>query len=453
MIERVKTFLLLILIMLSLILSGFLWYSTPRLENLNSSDYVAPQLRGHTYELADVVRPAAVFLHSGDSRHWEIKADTEASKKIMPAVNKWYFYDVTEQAWDKEDWNQLVNKRKGIEVAYNDAVPWDIFSEMFTVRGRTSVGFSSVDRIWVYVNKEENTCYALLLSGKEHRVLHARVSVSPMEVDSFYLAPAMITHLPEQIVVRSSLPLYLPKNRGDMIRYRYFYQLFTVQQAIETVFVDPNLTRQVTERDGTIIYTDGSKAVSIPPHRQYMSYNNPVHEWESVDSERADYESVNAAISFVNLHGGWNGAYSLESLESVRPGRPEPATYRFRQYIGPYPLFGEKDGQHIVSVRMAGGAVSAFQCPLLQLDTYFERTPVKVMSGADLIGWLKRQNINLAGIKAIRMGLHSRIIYDFVEMVPVWEIQLADRPVMYINAEVKETRKTAGTGGLTVGLE
>jgi regulatory protein YycH of two-component signal transduction system YycFG len=450
--ERVKTIILNTLIGISLILSIFLWTSAPRLDNLKPSDYVVPQLIGHKYEVTDVIHPSSIVFHNGDGRHMKALIESNLYKKIATEMNKWNFDNFEDTRLTKAEWETLVNKKKTIEVIYKYEIPADIADELFTIRGRGEGTFRSLSRILLYENKEKNAVYALLLSDQNGHVIRAHTSIVPGNMEKWFTTENL-SGLSEQMMYRMFIedtedgmkptpyvlynPLYLPKERGKMTRYRYFYQPLTVQQVLDAMFVDASLTRQVTERDGTMIYTNGSQSVSIPARRNYLLYRHPIHESESGETEQTNYEALSSALSFVNQHGGWGGRYYLENINEADEGNKEEAvTYRFRQYVGSYPLFGNEEmEQNVISVRVSEGDVSELYYPMQQLDLYFERIPVTIVSGPELIKWLDKKGMRQDQIQSIELGLYTRSIYDFIEMKPCWVIYMKDRNPLYVEAD------------------
>lgn len=460
--ERIKTIVLVFLITLSLVLSIFLWNSAPRLDNLKPSDYVAPQPIGHKYEVTDMIRPAALVFHTGDGRHFKTDIGSALYKKMMPEMDKWHFSEFTEVKLTKEQWETVANKKKGLEIVYKHEIPADIASELFSLRGHIEVEFNSISRMMLYENREKNAVYALFISDEDQRVIQAQASI-PIEDMERWVSPQFLAGLSELMLYRAFVeneeegmrpnryafyqPIYLPKGREKANRYRYFYQPLTVQQVLDTLFVDASLTRQVTERDGTMIYTNGSQSVSIPANRTYLLYRYPVHEWEPSKVDRVHYDALNSALSFVNEHGGWTGRYYLESLEKSQSGEEETVAYRFRQYIDSYPLFSEIPDTNVVSLRVSGGTVSELYYPMQQLDLYFERVSVPIMSGVELIKWMEKQRIDKRKVTRIEFGLYTRSKYDFIEMRPVWVIHQRELPPVYVEAEVSASRAEKEAGG------
>jgi regulatory protein YycH of two-component signal transduction system YycFG len=456
MIERVKTCLMIGLIVASFALSGYLWNIQPRLENLGPSHYIAPQLVGHTVAMADLIKPSAAIFHTGDGRHLKATVDTDSYKDVIANTGKWDFYNFTVLKPGEEDWNQLLNKRRGIEITYRTPVPLDVFNRFFNSRSKLDVSLAGISRVWIYENRVDNAIYILYICDADKTVVRARTSLSPSDFEALFKKTGAV-RLPEQMVFHVQgaaahgdvhpymRPIYLPKSEEMAWRYRDFFQPLTIRQVIGTLFADPNLTREVTERDGTMIYTDGSRLVSLPPSQRYLVYRDALQK-SSGSQTAANSQSLEMAIDFVNQHGGWTGDYCLEN-SGDQQRKHESVVYQFRQQIQGYPLFGGEEGQSIMAVETDGSAVFGFQRPMLQLDTYFERVPVHILSGADLLRELTHMKVNEKEITGIELGYKENIVYDYMVVRPVWVIYRGGNSPLLIDA-VK-----SGKGGSGNGLE
>ena len=75
-------------------------------------------------------------------------------------------------------------------------------------------------------------------------------------------------------------------------------------------FTDFSVTRRIQERDGTVIYTDGTQGLRI--------YKNGAIEYNLPGSREqrkglSMYDAFKTAIDFVNSHGGWDENVYLDS--------------------------------------------------------------------------------------------------------------------------------------------
>jgi regulatory protein YycH of two-component signal transduction system YycFG len=419
--EKGKTILLNLLILTSFILSSFLLNSQPKYEVLHPSRYVDAQPMGDTREIKQLIKPSSIIFHYGNKRLTGADPDTSSYRMITREMEKWYFFNPVKGNLTQEEWTHLVNEKKGIEILYPDAIPMDTFQELFAFRGKADNLMTSVKRIFVYIDEKENEANALFVNRDGTQMVQAHTAVTAHDLESLTLK--LGNALPEQMTVLTKpnhfLPFYIPSKPITMKEYRYFYQPISITQMIQALFVDPSMTREITERDGTMIYTDGSKAVSIPKDQHAIYFHDPMT--EAASASVAD-NNLLRVINFVNEHGGWSGNYTFESIKKV-PSQLEE-TYLFRLYVDSYPIYGQKNSElGSIQVDTDHSNVSGYYRPLIQLDMYFDHKDVQLMSGEELLNVLRQKGIHLTEITDISLGYEAKMDNNHVRLFPRWIIK------------------------------
>lgn len=432
-IDKGKTILLNLLILTSLVLSWLLVNSQPDYDYLHPAQYIEPQPIGDTKDLNQLIKPQSIILHYGNEKYTGTSADSISHRIILKEMEKWYFFDITPVEFTQEHWNQVFQQKKAIEIIYSAELPMDIMEEMFTFRGKVDAMMDSVGRILIYVDDSEKETYALFVDKEGKEMIQARTAVTPKDLDQFYLS--LGNSLQEMMVFHSDgdsfqPPFYLPKESTTMKQYRYFYQPIPVFQMIQTLFVDPSLTRQVTERDGTTIYTDGSKSVQIPPKRHSIHYYDPMNEPLDDSSKEGSFHS---AIQFVNQHGGWNGTFLLEEVKTFPAQKEE--VYQFRQHVDSYALYGNKDESlGLINVVSRQSFILEFHRSLSNLDTFFDYEDVPIMTGQELLDQLTQLGMYMGDITDITLGYLAEMNDHHLTLTPKWIIKKEGNPPMMLDA-------------------
>ena len=445
--DRSKTLLLNVLIGISLVMSWLLLNSQPKYEVLYPAEYVEQKPMGDKRELKDLVKPKAIIFHFGN-RYTKAIPDTVYYQFVQREMEKWYFFNFSTVNLTDEKWNEVMHQKKAIEIVYPDEIPVDVMQEMFTFRGKVDTLITSVQRIIVYEDDLQQETYTLFINKDGTKMVQARTAVTSRDLDNFYLSlgSSQEEQFPFALSSKNRLPIiYLPKERQTMKEYQYFYQPIPVFQMIQTLFVDPSITRQVTERDGSTIYTDGSKAVQIPSDMRSIHFHDPRSESYSADASES---RLTQAIRFINEHGGWNGNYMLQVAEKL-PSNEE--NYQFRLYVNYYPVYGPK-GEMIGSVEVNNhqNVVTGFHRSLIQVDTDFNHQDVQVKSGEDILQELSHLGVFMGEVEDIFLGYQALINDYHVTLSPRWIITLTGRDPLIINAISTENEE--GEGDLN-GLE
>ncbi|RXT08870.1 YycH family regulatory protein [Ammoniphilus sp. CFH 90114] len=443
-VDKGKTILLNFLVLTSLILSWLLVNSQPKYEYLHPAEYVEPLPVGDRKELSQLIKPQSIILHYGNDRYTGVINDSIHYRIITKEMEKWYFYNFNSVELSPEQWTEIVQNKKAMEIVYATSIPMEMMGEMFTFRGKVNTLLPSAKRILIYVDDSEKEAYALFMDRDGKRLVQARTTITPRDLEQFYLS--LGNTLTEMMVLSSEVEndrslIYLPKVELMMKEFRYFYQPIPVPEILQTLFVDPSVTRQVTERNGTTIYTDGSKAVQFPPGFQFIHFYDPLAESLGSSSRESHYHSV---INFINEHGGWNGVYMLEEVK--KPHNQEEETYLFRQYVGAYPVYaGKKETFGVIEVVANQSFIVEYHRSLLNLDTYFDHKDVMVMSGEEILSKLSELDIPLAQVEDLYLGYQARVNDHHLMLTPKWIVKMEGEHPLIVDAR---SEKKEGADGL-----
>jgi regulatory protein YycH of two-component signal transduction system YycFG len=95
-----------------------------------------------------------------------------------------------------------------------------------------------------------------------------------------------------------------------------------METLLDTFFFDRRLVREIRERDGALIYTDGEKGLRI---REGLDFSFPLREQERATADYAT--ALNTAGRLLSWHGGWPEALRLENLSLIREANRQHMVY------------------------------------------------------------------------------------------------------------------------------
>ena len=187
-------------------------------------------------------------------------------------------------------------------------------------------------------------------------------------------------------------------------------------------FIDPNITRNLQERDGTKIYTDGKRGVQIKNNDRYLMFSDPVAQLEKQGSASASFL---AGIQFINAHGGWSGRYVLDSLSESRENGEY--VFQYRQYFASYPMVAANEqwfGNTRISLK--NGTVASFQRPLKELNEKpMESADVNFLAGDDLVVRLDLL-MQRGKFEQIYPVYEVKVEDGYVVLDPAWAVEMMD---------------------------
>ncbi|WP_035296446.1 YycH family regulatory protein [Brevibacillus thermoruber] len=455
--EPAKTVLLNLLVLTSFCLTALLWSNQPKFQFIEPAQYKESK-PVQEKQLEELVTPESVIFHYGQNRHTKANA-TDGQFRVIVQVEmpKWIFLDFVPYPLTTDKWEAIAREKQGVEIRFRSSVPMSVVGRLVTIRDESEARLKSIDRLWLYYEEEEDVVYALFISTEEERVMRARTSISPKDLRQSYLPTG--NAMPEQILKvvgpPRSMPTveqryalgdmyYLPKNQTRMQAFRYSYQTLTNDQLIDAYFLDRTLVRQIMERDKTLIFTDGSRSILLRSEQQAITFTDPA--FQPGGQELTDEEKVKGAVSFINKHVGWTGDFHFET---IKRSYNEKDVITFRQYVGAYPLVSQ-DGYPIDVIRITSeaGQVVTMDRSLLDLDRYIDNHEWIVMSGPELYQYIRdKQLADTEQITNAYLAYETRTTPEYVELTPVWVVEIANRANLYIPARVQRG------GGQAHGLE
>lgn len=453
MVERVKSVVLTVLILNSLLLSGLLWYKSPNVEEINHTDYIPQQLIGESRQPEELVLPRSVVYHNGNGQHFMSFPGDQLFDRVTEGLAEGQFRQMDARILSSEEWDDLLQQTPGWELRFPTRLPVDILTERLYPGMEQMEKLTSIDRIWIY--RQENELKALLISDFDNRIYDSHLIVNN-EADVFKetLESGLLSVTPvteEEISVHPYEPnrmrmSYFPDQKISLAEWMAPLQEIDLEQMKNLLFLDPSLVRIMTDADeGAIIMQDGSRSVRFVEKSRMLHYQNYKLKLET----KPVHADLNEAIQYVNQHGGWMADYQLTGMDS-NVDRDNANRYEFHLMHNGWPVY-DKGNQSRYGTRMTveskGGHVLRYDRSLhfTSEDEYVKQNSVPGGNEAldDLLS-----HVDMARVRdmfpAYRVARQKK--EDVLRYIPGWRIQLT-------NGDEGWFQEFIADGGKANGLE
>lgn len=386
--ERIKTILLVILVVASLVQSYFLVYTTPDFEPSIGGEYVEAGFTGTQAKLEDILFPEQIIMHFGDGQH----------TVLHPIPYIYQYRDIYELLQQRKlggiqrisnsslitGWSQIRDSSKGMEVRFGTGVPGSVLSMIMNIpSGSGTFENEQITGLWIFVEEETEETRTIFLTESRYVMYEAtNADITPRDIEV-------------KLRLVEELPRYHPADNGDfylpdadlvLAEVSVPYDKLTPDQLRRSLFVDPALTRFLQERDGSQIYTDSKRGLRISPNQRWMTFTDPV----SVPMNRPNRMGDNllAAVQFINQHGGWNGTYRYATLNQLSNSSAHEIL--FREYLEGYPVISiQNEWPGSIRMQMLNGIVSRYERSLIIPDfKRMDKKPVTLVGGSRLDEWV-----------------------------------------------------------------
>lgn len=438
MMEKGKTIILTVLVIASVLQSYYLAYSTPKfvpVEKLDT-DYVKTELMGTEEKAENLIFPEQIIVHYGGSKHTVLYPDTSFYNFIFKALQKRELGGFQRNSVLSYDWDEIRNNDEGIELNFGRAIPLQLLQKIMQVKSEALLLNDAIEKVWIFAKNTHEDVRTVFFSQDGNTVYEST------KADLFYKdIEQYLGYVQYRDGERSEFgttyhtvngKYYVPDQSLQMIRYSVPYTVFTPEQMQKNLFVDPGITRNIMERDGSEIYTDGKRGLQVKTEQKWMSYSDPV---APADAPTDLSENLYSAVQFINQHGGWNGKYRFGN---VPDGRTDGSIISFQQYYGAapsgsYPIVSEsKFNFGYMKMTLQQGLVSNYERTLINLDrTAADKKIVRLEGGAVLDNMIE----SFPARALIRNVFPAyRPVYDekHVLLLPVWAVELTDGSRQYL---------------------
>ncbi|MEX2461635.1 MAG: two-component system activity regulator YycH [Paenibacillaceae bacterium] len=424
MMERMKSVILTLLVVISLVQSYFLAYSSPKFDKVVQTDYVQNEVIGTKAEVDDILFPEQVILHSGTNTHTLLPLSQQFYRMIYDDFLKRKLYDGFHQSdisSQNLNWDYIRKTSKGIELRFKKAIPLHVLQQnILQIKQDTTLVDGMVSRIWIYLVDNSEEVHTYFISDKNSVVFEAtKVDISADNVRKYVALGEYLTSYHS-----ATGDYYLPDESITMARIQAAFTEFTADQLKRNLFVDPSMTRYFVERDLTQTYTDGKRALQLKSDSHWMNYSDPIS--TPVDNSNDTKDNLLDSIRFINEHGGWNGTYIYSQMSSNLDKGPQ--TFFFRQYVNNYPLIGLTPNNFgYIKLMMQRGVVSSYERSLINIDNESIVKKEAILPGGKMLDNLIDSYAKKLQISTVFPAYQVVVLKgNKVDLIPRWAVELQD---------------------------
>ncbi|MDF2960342.1 MAG: YycH family protein [Paenibacillus sp.] len=426
MIEKLKSVVLVMLVALSLLQSYYLSYSSPKFDPLVQEEYVKTEPIGTQSVLEELLFPDQVVLHLGNQQHTVLYPDTEAYKRVVENVRQRSLEGLrkTTPSALGLNWDEIRNKQQGIEVRFRDGVPVNVLQRVMQLKGELPPENDVITRVWIFAKDTTKDDVRTILFTDTYNSMYEvlKADISAKDIERFVSLEGV---LPKEEIIPYKMAgedYYLPLKPVTFPAVKLPFTQYSVDQLKRSFFVDPAITRKLSERDGSEIYTDTKRGLKIKNDQRWMMYTDPI---APVDSKEDLRDNLLSAVQFVNQHGGWNGKYSVYKV----PQRLLPANqaFVFRQYYKSLPIMNQRsDNIGFIKIVMQKGIVASYERSMMIPDFMKASSNESTLAGGEALDAKLNQYSKKSSVISVFPGYRPVINEQMMDLVPSWTVELRD---------------------------
>lgn len=407
--ETAKSFILIVLILTSLLLSVAIWTYQPNYDQFQDMSYVHEvDIGGKDLSRNDLIKPAKIIFDNGYT-YYGFNDDQKRSE-LFQDIATWTLYDFQVREIEENNGpNQVV------EIVFPTDIPGELLSSLFTFNDDINTPNWSFRRVLITFNDEEQTLNLSFISVDQRMEGIATVE----RTDNYKsLQNYLLNHdnVIEYVKYESSgEPIYLPKDPVEMTSETLVASMIEPDPFIDVLFSNPAL---VKSNIGEAYFTDGQRGMKILQDGKQLEFINPTEDLvEQIDV----IDLLDRSVENISNHKGWTNDYLLESIDN-RLNR-----VKYRLYYEGYPVFNY---QNLATIEQQWRHNELYQYtrPLLYLNNVLDTETVQLSSGEEVIRYIE-EHFQDETIIDVSIGYYLSFLDDVdnsFTLHPSWYVRLAN---------------------------
>ncbi len=305
--EKLKTTTLIILIVISAVLTYFLWTFQPNYEQLHNLETVEKVTLADERPLNEVFVPIQLFYHA-EEEHKGMYNQNEFAPFYELLLDARFDNFATHSL--NNQLNHLIAGNESIQFVYADGISMEVFHQLFDFSREKPV-LSHVERIVLFEQERGNRVktFAWFVSNKTNSYIEAEIQNQTFQAykDLFEQRKENFLDVEEIKLGSKRIPLFFPKKEMTVHKQQAYPVPIPELDLTRALFPDPSLVRESYQEEDVRSYTDGSRELKLYLQAHYLTYINPTRRGEH--SNFHEESPILQTHRFINSHGGFTESF------------------------------------------------------------------------------------------------------------------------------------------------
>lgn len=411
-IEGIKSFILIILVGLSLLLTFAIWSNQADYDRMYDTNYINEvdiDLGGMELTTKDILQPSHIIFKRNDE--FLSFVNPQDRETLYRDMQSWVLYD-----FKTGESNGRPENKQFVEVIFPSPLPMEIIPSILTLNEENVMPDWSFQRIFISFIEDSNSLNVLFLSVDGRNQVEAIVDKSDKyDMLLSYFQGEHSDDLQKYLAInQEENPIYLPKDEIEVNRVSLTTTMLEPEQLVNVLFTNPSL---VSANIGEAYFTDGQRGMRLLENGLAIEYTNPLQ--SNYDRINVN-ELISQSLSSVNDHKGWMSSYYFESVDKT------VNEILYRMYYNGYPVFDYANISPIIQ-QWRNKDLYQYYRPLFILNNSLGQYPIKLPSGEFVVNHLQNsRNYQLSNVEAIQIGYQldeSDVDSHSITLHPAWYIQ------------------------------
>lgn len=412
-IEPVKSVVLFLLVMLSVVLTFIIWTYTPDYKFIEQTEgkeiLVGPQKK-----MEDVIRPYKAIYRF--DKEFTGTVSNGVMEDIMEAFQGWNILDLmpVNNNITADSVNEMIRTNNCMTVFFTGEIPYSAFNSIFQFSDKELPETTFNRMIIDWSNYNNKDLQVFFISSNNELLMRSHVSLE--NANQFVrniIEPAKTYGTFKEVEQDGFTSLYIANDKIESAKYTYFIEekpeLFK-----SVLFTNLNNVLRTDESATTEKYQDGMSRMMIDSKLKSLTYVYPAAE-SSVRIEPS--KLLTDSFEFINEHGGFTSDYRYVSTSTSNN------QLDYQLYLHGLPVYSDQAINRITTV-WGDNRIFRYKRPYFSFekDIPSEKERKELPSGSEIIEKIQKlNNIDLSDIDDVVVGFNlTHNQSTIVTLEPCW---------------------------------
>ncbi|MBM7662239.1 regulatory protein YycH of two-component signal transduction system YycFG [Bacillus mesophilus] len=418
--EKIKSFLLTVLVIMSLVLTWSLWTYQPNLGVIESTEYISDVMIGEKKETASLILPDQILFHKNG--HHYGTSDSTTINNMMEYVRSWRFEELSDHTvLVGQDYLDVIHNQDGVEVIFPSELAIETLKSIMNIDDERTNSIT-FDRIVIPMKQsQQEEIVAYFVSYKNKSIYEAKISNFSYRSFNKDLYQVSIIH-PQfnEYQINEKHSIFLPSQPVKVNRITYYSIKYSGHDFKEALFTDQSFVKRDLQTSGEETYSDGSRAMFINSNGDMLEYVNPAAATDRTVG--SSHNTIQKSIDFINDHSGWTDSYQFSEWD------PITQSSTFRLFINGLPVYNYTGLSRMKLTWDGTNSFNTYIRPLfkLHLSIDSETSVVELPSGNILMEILKNiSSIDMDKVEDAKISYELKKDFSSAKVTiePIWTVK------------------------------
>ncbi|MEI3600034.1 MULTISPECIES: YycH family regulatory protein [unclassified Oceanobacillus] len=428
--ETVKTFILIVLIGISILLSYTLWSYQPNSNQTISSEFVNSEIDagGSNDETKrSLIKPVDIIFHT-DAGYFGFQ-DSKSKDQMFHQMQDWVISNY--EVLDSEEATERSPEK--IELIFADEIPMKVLGTLFNF-GSDDIIFPNWSMKRIYISFIHDSKSLQLEFSSDTSDQRAVALINDAEIyDQLWRNTETLdkeTYQEYLVINEQTNPVYIPAGKIKMDSYSITPTQIQPALFVNILFTNPAVVRETNSQTiGEAYFTD-NRQMSVYQNGKRMEYISHISpSTDEPDRVISELDLLDRSINNINNHSGWTYASRLNQDYRLDDVNLNNNQVTYQMYYKSYPVFNI---HKLATIQQRWGnyqngmQLIEYDRPLYLFDSEFKLRENELPSGENIIDLLESDvDVTMENIEDVKIGYELKYQQDeqdseYFEMVPAW---------------------------------